>query len=90
MAMVCLKKGDWTEKIVLFIIYMWNAWYKIMSSSRLKKNCARFYHTPVILWEGHKILPLGAKYFVRNNLQKGKNWKFISLNENKLACFTNS
>ena len=40
--------------------------------------------------EGHKILPLGTKYFVSKTLQKGKNWKFFSQKENKLACFTNS
>ena len=75
--------------MVLFIMYMWNTWYKIMSSSRMKKISARFYHLPVILWEGYKILPLGTKYFESNTLQKVKNWKFISLKGNKLACFTN-
>ena len=38
--------------------YMWNAWYKTIVKFTTEKICAHFYHPTVILWEGHKILPL--------------------------------
>ena len=31
--------------------YKWNTSYKLLSNSGLKKNCAHFYHPPVILFE---------------------------------------
>ena len=55
--------------------YKWKAWYKLLSSSRLKKNCIHFYHPPVILFERDTKYCHGAPSCVAI-LWKGTNWKF--------------
>ena len=37
---------------------------KLLSSSELEKNCAHFYHLPVILLRGAQNIDRGAKYCV--------------------------
>ena len=58
-----------------------------MSSSGLKKVCARFYHPPNILLRSPKYSVL--KRMCSNTLKRNELKVYISLKENKLACFTN-
>ena len=54
--------------------YKWKAWYKLLSSSGLKKCCTHFYHAPNILLRSTKYR---ARIRLCSKLKKGTNWKFI-------------
>ena len=59
--MVCLRK-IFNREIIFHLKrrrkilwnYTWNAWYKLLSTSGLKKICARFFHPPNILFRDMK------------------------------------
>ena len=68
--------------------YEWKAWYKLLSSSGLKKNICTFISSTRHPFEEHKIL--GNKYCVAKYSEKVLNkWKFIFRKNNwerKINC----
>ena len=82
--MVCLKKifnGEiichLKRRLKRLCYYKWKAWYKLLSSSGLKKKIAHIFIIHQSSFEkGHTILPLGTKYCVAI-LWKSSNWKFV-------------
>ena len=87
--MVCLKKM-FTGEIIFHLkrrmmkglcYYKWKAWYKLSSSSGLKKNICTFLSSTRYSFEEHKIL--GTKYCVAKYFEKALNkWKFIFRKKN--------
>ena len=79
--MVCLKKmfnGEiifhlkWIQKRLCY--YKWKAWYKLLSSSGLKKFYACFYYPPNSFLRGTKYR--ATKPLCSNNLKRN-DWKFM-------------
>ena len=60
----------------------------IVKLRAVKKNCACFYYPPNVLLRGTKYC--APKQLCSNTLKKNELKFYISLKENKLACFTNS
>ena len=66
------------RRLKRFCHYKWKAWYKLLSSSWPKKNCAHFYQPPLILLSERstKYCHWETNYCVAI-LRKGTNWDFV-------------
>ena len=73
------KKDTLLKRLCYF---KWKAWYKLFSSSGLKKYCIRFYHAPNILlrcmkYGGSKRLCSNARVFI--SLWRKINWHVLQI-----------
>ena len=81
---VCLKKmfdGEiifhLKRKLNRLCYYKWKAWYKLLSTSGLKKDICTLLSSTRHPFEGHKILSTKCCVAILKKTRKMNNWKFI-------------
>ena len=70
--------------------YKWKAWYKLLSSLGLKKKlCSFLSSTTSHLLRRTKNIAIEHQFLCSNTMKTNELKVYISLQENKLVCFTN-
>ena len=66
--------------------YKWKTWYKLLSSSGLKKNLCTFLSSAIHPLKGAQNIAIGHQVWYNNTLKTNELKVYISLKKNKLIC----